>query len=353
MSVTPEGFDTLEVAKRLDVHAGKLEGRTVVLAGASGFLGRHLVRVLGHLNEYRFEEPCRVLALDLNPLPTAEADLRGVTFLRHDITQPLEVNGDVHYVIHASGIASPQLYRARPLETIDVATVGTRKLLELATAKRARFLFFSSSEIYGDPDPAYIPTPESYRGNVSPQGPRACYDESKRLGETLCYVFGERFSTHANVVRPFNVFGPGMPEADYRVLPNFASRLKRGLPLEIYGSGTQTRTYCYVTDAISGFFLVLLNAEAGRTYNIGNPRPEISVLGLVATIEGVVGHSIEVRRMEHPPEYPADEPSRRCPDVTAAQRDLGFEPRVRLEDGLRRFLSWSQLEYGSAAGVSP
>jgi UDP-glucuronate decarboxylase len=247
----------------------------------------------------------------------------------------------VDYVIHAAGIASPFYYRAYPLETLEVAITGTRNALELATRQHARFTFFSSSEIYGDPDPVHVPTQESYRGSVSCRGPRACYDESKRVGETLCYVFHEKFGTATTAIRPFNVYGPGMQEIDYRVLPNFASRIKAGKPLNLYGTGVQTRTFCYIADALVGFLLTILKGVPGEVYNIGNPTPEVSMQDLVKTIEEVLGRPVPYTVIEYPDSYPADEPMRRCPDIRKARLQLKYEPRVTLPDGLKRFLGWT------------
>jgi UDP-glucuronate decarboxylase len=218
-------------------------------------------------------------------------------------------------------------------------------MLELAHRHHARLTFFSSSEIYGDPDAVHVPTPESYRGQVSCQGPRACYDESKRVGETLCYIFHEKHGVATTVIRPFNVFGPGMQETDYRVLPNFASRIKSGKPLNIYGKGSQTRTFCYVTDAMVGFMLVILKGVPGESYNIGNPDPEISMLDLAGRVESVIGRPIARNIIEYPDSYPADEPNRRCPDIRKARLQLGYAAQVKLDEGLRRFLGWSQQTY--------
>ena len=186
---------------------------------------------------------------------------------------------------------------------------------------------------------------ESYRGNVSCQGPRACYDESKRVDETLCYIYHTANGTETNTIRPFNVFGPGMQETDYRVLPNFASRIKAGKPLNVYGSGNQTRTFCYITDAIAGFLLVIIKGVPGEAYNIGMPEPEISMLDLVARIQAVSGRKVAHNIIEYPDSYPADEPIRRAPDIRKARLQLGFDPRVDLDEGLRRFLSWTDAAY--------
>ena len=218
-------------------------------------------------------------------------------------------------------------------------------MLELSLKHGARFTFFSSSEIYGDPDPNYIPIPENYRGNVSIMGPRSCYDISKRLGETLCYVFQTNLGLHTNVIRPFNIYGPGMQKNDYRVLPNFAHNIQNNTKLKIYGDGNQTRIFCYITDAIAGFLLVICKGVYGEPYNIGNPVPEVSVLELVQKMESVLSKNFKYDVVDHPDSYPADEPQRRCPDITKAQLQLNYKPRVSLEDGLERFFDWAFKNY--------
>jgi UDP-glucuronate decarboxylase len=341
--------DLEDVAARLGEAAHELAGKTVILAGARGFLGTHFTELFALLNERVLRKPVTLLALDnlLTSRDSADAIPASphMRFLEHDVTRPLDWDGPLDYVIHAAGVASPFFYRAYPLETLEVSFAGTRNLLELATRTRARLTYFSSSEIYGDPDPRHVPTAESYRGYVASRGPRACYDEGKRVGETLAYVFHERFGTAATTVRPFNVYGPGMAERDYRVLPNFANRIKGGKPLNVYGSGTQTRTFCYVADALTGFMLTVLRGTPGEVYNIGNPVPEVSMLDLVQRMEAVLGRRLEYNVIEYPDTYPADEPMRRCPDIRKARLQLGYDPAVDLDEGLRRFLGWTEAAY--------
>lgn len=335
------------IADGLGDVANALAGRTILLAGSRGFLGGWLDATFAHLNR-RLDQPIRVIALDNLVVSSVADDLDddpSHRFVRHDVTEPFDPEEPVHMVLHAAGIASPRHYRARPLETIDVATRGTRNLLELARAHGARMLFLSSSEIYGDPDPTNVPTAEDYRGHVACQGPRACYDESKRLGETLCDVFHSHHGVHTNVVRPFNVYGPGMREDDFRVLPNFASRIVGGAPLQVYGDGRQTRTYCYVADAVVGILRVLALGGAGRTYNIGNPSPEISVNTLVERTQAVVDRPFEAQATPYPDAYPGDEPKRRCPDIARARDEVGYTPLVTLDEGLRRFYDWALDAY--------
>ncbi len=341
--------DIDEIVDRISGPAQDFAGKTALLTGGRGFLGRYFMEIFDRLNSRVLDKPIRVVALD-NLITAGKEGAEipkhdNVTFVRHDVTQPFAWQGRLDYVIHAAGIASPFYYRAYPLETLEVAVTGTRHMLELADGHKARFTFFSSSEIYGDPDSRHVPMQESYRGNVSCQGPRACYDESKRVGETLCYIFHTKNGTATNTIRPFNVYGPGMQETDYRVLPNFASRIKGGQPLHIYGGGNQTRTFCYITDAIVGFLLVILKGVAGEAYNIGTPTPEISMLDLARRIEGILDKKIAYDVIEYPDSYPADEPNRRAPDIRKAQLQLQYAPEVDLDEGLRRFLIWSDGVY--------
>lgn len=341
--------DIAEIVESLGDVVHALSGKSVLLSGGMGFLGRYFTAVFAALNDGVLDEPVRVLALDNYITSQEDADGEpadeNIRLVRHNVVEPFEHDGPLDYIIHAAGIASPFYYREYPLETLEVSVDGTRRLLELAKERGARFLFFSTSEIYGDPDAAHIPTPESYRGNVSCLGPRACYDESKRLGETLCRIYHEKFGVHTNMLRPFNVIGPGMRENDYRVLPQFASRLIGGRRLAVYGSGNQTRTYCYVADAMNGFIRTMLNGVPGEPYNIGNPTPEISVIELVQRLAEVEGHEIDFDLIEYPDTYPADEPNRRCPDIRKARIQLEYEPRVELNDGLGRFMDWARGVY--------
>jgi UDP-glucuronate decarboxylase len=345
--------DIEEIADHLGTSVDQFNGASVMLTGGCGFLGRYFIELFRHLNSHRLKEPCRLTILDnfitSDNATAAMAGLPNVRLINHDVINPLEgANFDepVDFIIHAAGIASPFYYRKYPLQTLEVATIGTKNALQLCEKYRSRgFLYFSSSEIYGDPDERHVPTPESYRGNVSCLGPRACYDEAKRVGETLCMIFHQQFGVPTKSVRPFNVYGPGMRRGDYRVLPNFAAKIVDGEPVSVYSQGSQTRTYCYIVDAIAGFTQALLHGVPGEVYNIGNPAPEISVLQLVKELEAVLGRPIPYRLIEYPDSYPADEPMRRCPDISKATHQLGYTPSVDLRDGLGRFMDWAVQSY--------
>lgn len=345
--------DIEEIVSKLPIGTlGQLQGKHLLLTGGRGFLGRYFSEVFHYLNEnYLAEGALRVTIFDnlISSGILGEQDVSYPNFKvsQHNAIQAFPKIDPVDYIFYAAGIASPAYYRKYPLETLEVATVGLKNALDLARINPGcRIAFFSSSEIYGDPDAKHIPTQESYRGNVACLGPRACYDMSKRLGETLIQIYHQQYGVMGTIIRPFNVYGPGMQRTDYRVLPNFGARIADRLPLQIYGKGEQTRTFCYVTDAVVGFLRVLLDGVPGEPYNIGNPKPEVSMLELVEKVRDACGDkSIEFQVMDYPDTYPADEPKRRCPDISKATQQLGYAPTVSLDEGLRRFFAWTRLAY--------
>lgn len=342
--------DIKEIVTRISSSLAKLEGKKILITGAGGFLGRYFVAVLKNYN-LESKVPISIVALDnhVTSSPSkAITELKldsNVEWIYGDATLGAQLPDKFDYILHAAGIASPEHYRARPLETIDVAVNVTRVLLDKAKEDKARMLFFSSSEIYGDPLPEFVPTNEDYRGHVASRGPRACYDESKRLGETLCWIYENYFGVHVSVARPFNVFGPGMMPKDFRVMPNFAASIARGESLKVYGHGRQTRTFCYISDAIVGFLKILIDAEKPDVFNVGNPRPEISMIDLARMVSQVASPNTAVEVVKYPDTYPEDEPNRRCPNIDRIQSTLGFAPVIELEEGIRRFFDWSKNNY--------
>tara|TARA_A100001037_G_C15144557_1_gene635573 strand:- start:2912 stop:3964 length:1053 start_codon:yes stop_codon:yes gene_type:complete len=341
--------DAKAIVKQLGEDIKEFEGKTILITGGFGFLGQMFIPVAKILNHTNFTSPCKIILMDnfitSSELIKNELDYDFVEFIEHDVIQRIPIKQKIDFIIHAAGIASPTYYRKYPLETLDVAIQGTRNMLDIAKENNSKLLFFSSSEIYGDPYNDDVPTSEDYRGNVSCLGPRACYDESKRLGETITRIYFEQFGVHSVIVRPFNVFGPGMNKNDYRVLPNFARQIITGNNVKVYGTGNQTRTYCYITDAVTGFIKALLNGKPGEAYNIGNDSPEISVIELTKHISNVIQQEVKVELSEYPSSYPPDEPQRRCPDLTKSRRDLDFNPTVNLEDGLQKFFEWARIAY--------
>lgn len=347
--------DAAAVAERLSSRLEALAGRRILVTGAGGFLCSHLLDVVAAWNDAHPGRACRVLAVDVfsSGLPERVAHLFGpvpgsgraarpeMELLRADLTQPFEAPGDVDFIVHGASIASPPVYREHPLETIDANVVGTRRLLELARERgAASFVFLSTSEIYGDPDAASIPTPETYRGNVSCTGPRACYDESKRLGETLCTTYQRKFGTPAKIVRPFNVYGPGQRLDDGRIVPDLLRAALRREALVLYSDGRATRAFCYARDAVAGLLDVLLLGQDGEAYNLGNDACETSMSELAFAVREAAGSPpLDVRFAAHADrDYLTDNPNRRCPDLTKLRSLSGFAPEIDLKTGIERSL---------------
>jgi UDP-glucuronate decarboxylase len=250
--------------------------------------------------------------------------------------------GSFHYIIHLASIASPTFYRKHPFETLDANVWGLRRLIEACDPGLLKgLLFFSSSEIYGDPEA--IPTPEDYPGLVHCRGPRACYDESKRFGETLCHLAVETRGLKIATVRPFNNYGPGLRPGDRRVPADFASAVLSGRDMVILSDGSPTRTFCYVADAVFGCLLALLKGPGG-VFNIGSPGPEISIsrLAEVFATAGRAGHGYAgkvVYAKAEEADYLTHNPRRRCPDISRARDVLGYAPETGLEEGVARYLA--------------
>jgi dTDP-glucose 4,6-dehydratase len=278
-----------------------------------------------------------VLALD-NFITGAPANLRSLEshpdfeFRQANVNEPVEVHGEVRYVLHFASPASPPQYDANPIHTLKVGTIGTMNMLGLARAKAATFLLASTSEVYGDP--LVHPQREDYWGNVNPIGPRGCYDEAKRCAEAFAMAYHRAHDVDTRIVRIFNTHGPRMQVSDGRAVPNFMAQAIRGEPLTVYGDGSQTRSLCYVSDLVRG---VLTNLERGdeMPVNLGNPH-EVTMLELAKIIIRLAGSNSKI---EHRP-LPVDDPRQRQPDITRARTLLGWQPEVDLEDGLRRTLEY-------------
>ncbi len=339
---------TIEDIKK---EAKLLEGKTVLISGGSGFLGSYINVVIYLLNKYILKNKCKVISLD-NYITGSRKNFildikdKNFQFIHSDVRLPLAINEKIDFIIHAAGLASPFYYKKYPLETIESAIMGAKNLLELARIYKVEsFLFFSSSEIYGDPDVSAVPTPEIYAGRVSSIGPRSCYDESKRLAETICMVYNQIYKVPIKIVRPFNIYGPGMKHTDYRVMPTFLYNGLKGRNLPVHDKGVQTRTFCYITDGLTAIFKVLLSGRSGEVYNIGNDAPEIGMYELASIICGLLDNGTQPRRKAYPSYYPAGEPQRRCPDLTKIKTELGYIPRVDLRTGLIKSINWFKTEY--------
>lgn len=302
----------------------------IVVSGAAGFVGSHMCDRL-------LAEGHTVVALD-NFLTGARANLShlqgrsGFLFVVQDITEPFTVEGTVDCVVNMASPASPKDYLEHPIETLDVGSLGTRRMLELALEKNARFLLTSTSECYGDP--MVHPQVETYWGNVNPVGPRSCYDESKRFAEALTMAYHRKHGVRTNIARIFNTYGPRMKLNDGRVVPAFLDQALRDEPMTVFGSGAQTRSFCYVSDLVDGLYRLMLSDER-YPVNLGNPR-EMTILEFAEHIRQMTGTKSEI--IFH--DLPEDDPKQRKPDITKARTVLGWEPRVALEDGLRETVAY-------------
>jgi dTDP-glucose 4,6-dehydratase len=255
-------------------------------------------------------------------------------FVERDITQPFSIEGPVDGVVHMASPASPKDYLEHPIETLDVGSVGTRRMLELAREKRARYLVTSTSECYGDP--LVHPQVETYWGNVNPVGPRSCYDESKRFAEALTMAYHRKHGVRTNIARIFNTYGPRMKLDDGRVVPAFLDQALRGQPLTVFGDGSQTRSFCYVSDMVEGLCRLMLSEER-YPVNLGNPR-EMTILEFAEHIRRMTGSQSEI--VFQP--LPEDDPKQRRPNIDKARALLAWEPRVPLDEGLRLTVEYFQ-----------
>ncbi len=297
----------------------------ILMSGAAGFIGSHFCdRLLaeGHsvvgLDNMQTGSLRNLAHLENNPQ---------FSFRHFDVTQPIEENGKFDAVLHLASLASPKDYLEHPIETLESGSTATRNMLQVACANKARFLLTSTSECYGDP--LEHPQKESYWGNVNPVGPRSCYDESKRYAEAITMAYHRVHGVRTTIARIFNTYGPRMQLHDGRVVPSFLDSVLRGEPITVYGDGTQTRSFCYVSDLVDGLYRLMLSDERFPV-NLGNPL-EMTILEFAENIQKVAGITSPI---QHNP-LPQDDPKRRRPDITKARNVLGWAPVVPLEEGLR------------------
>lgn len=311
-----------------------------VVSGAAGFLPSHVVEILladGH----------EVVGLDNFCTGRHEnvahlADEPRFELIEHDVCEPYDIAGPVDFVLHLASPASPPDFLTMPIEILKTGSVATHNLLDLARDKGARFLLASTSEIYGDPD--VHPQPETYWGRVNSIGVRGVYDEAKRYAEAATMAYHRYLGVETRIVRIFNTYGPRMQPDDGRVVTNFISQALRGEPLTVYGEGSQTRSFGYVTDTAEGLVRVL-NSDEPTPFNIGNPN-EFTVLDLAHKVLAMTDSRSEI---SYKPYVTADDPQQRCPDITKARTLLGWEPKVELEEGLPKTIEYLRGEIGAKA----
>ena len=332
--------DLEQISNSLTNYYDKIQGKTILIAGGKGFLGTYFVHSLRKINS-KIKNPLKIVVLDnlITPKDKENYSDPNITFLEQDISKNFDYPHDLHYIIHAASIASPPTYRKFPIKTVDVNYQGTRNLLELARKKNVEsILYLSSSEIYGDPE--IIPTPESYLGRVSCTGPRACYDESKRLGETISILYFQQYGVPVKIARPFNVYGPYLNLDDGRIIPDFMKNTITKNEIIIHSDGSPTRSFCYVSDAIQGFFKLLFSNQNGLICNVGNDE-EVSVKDVANLIKKISEKPIEIKTIQSDdPNYTVDNPQRRCPDLSLIKKSVDYTPKILLMEGLKRVYVW-------------
>lgn len=313
-----------------------------LITGGSGFIGTQAINVLKALRNLGYEIDITIVDNGLR------GGIRNWYFedtnvLNFDVSKFWPEIAKHDFILHLATIASPVFYRENPLETLDANVNGTRYALEATKNWNSKLLIMSSSEIYGDPDEANIPTAEEYRGNVDCNGPRACYDESKRLSETLAWIYQNQFDVNVSVARPFNFFGPGMRLDDGRILPDLFKSILNNEDLVLHSDGTPTRTFCYIRDAIEALLLILLNAEKKDVYNVGNANGEISMkeaAWLTAEIASQYGWNRRVKFQESAEkDFLVNNPQRRAPITKRIEETFDWSAKVNLVEGLRRSIS--------------
>ncbi|MBI5700644.1 SDR family oxidoreductase [Candidatus Saganbacteria bacterium] len=302
----------------------------ILITGGAGFIASHLTDLL-------LKEGHEVICVDnlitgsLHNIKHLEGNKR-YKFIEHDISSYLDHKDKIDYVLHMASPASPIDYLELPIETLEVGSLGTFNALELALKHRAKLLFASTSEVYGDPEVS--PQKEDYWGHVNPIGPRSVYDEAKRFSEATVMAYKRHNKLDTRIIRIFNTYGPRMRKNDGRVVPNFINQALKNEPFTIYGDGKQTRSFCYVSDMIDGIYKVMAS-NFDTPINLGNPY-EFTMIELAQVVSKVAG--IRLKTISKP--LPQDDPKQRCPDITKARKEFGWEPKVQLEEGIRKTMEY-------------
>tara|TARA_B110000027_G_C16095945_1_gene290797 strand:+ start:388 stop:1530 length:1143 start_codon:yes stop_codon:yes gene_type:complete len=323
-----------------------LSNKKVLFTGGCGFIGYYFYWLIINWNKKNRKNKINYTILDNIKKKPHWIDSTKINFIKKDLTK-LKSNFFTKFdvIIHGASIASPTHYRKEPIRTMKGNILGLWNILEgLKNKNKNKILFFfSSSEIYGDAHKNFIPTKENYNGNVSSTGPRACYDESKRFGETLVINYSRHYKFKSVIIRPFNNYGPGMKLNDKRLLPDLMGNIINNKDLVLYSNGSPTRTFCYIADAIVGYLKAIKNSKYGNIYNIGSNHPEISTIKLAKLVakisKKILGYTGKVIfKKSDDINYLKDNPQRRCPDMTKAKKELKFSSKIKLEKGLSKLL---------------
>jgi UDP-glucuronate decarboxylase len=342
--------DLLEIYEQLKDKKEKILGKTFLITGPEGLLGSYLVETILFFNDKNpSKKPAKIIGLQRSGVNRNGrlghlVGRKNVTFVRHDAIEPYQPKKRVDYIIHSAGRSAPAFFESDPLGTLDINVKGMRWILEYAKENKiSSVLYMSSGEIYGNPTPGNVPTPETYNGNVSPLAPRACYAESKRLSETLCNIYYKKFGVPVKIARPFIVYGPGLKVGDRRVMAEF---IKSGLekkPIQMLNGGLDTRCYCYISDATVLFLRLLFSDLNADPINVANNKEEVTIKSLAETVHKLCGIKEKVGVKENlDKSHVVDAPSRVHPNTEKAEKLLKYNPKVPLKEGLKRTIAWNK-----------
>lgn len=342
--------DVKNIVARLGSVVKKLSGKTILITGATGLIGSYLVETVAYLNsKNKLIFPCKILALQKSKI-TKESrlgyllDRLDITFISHNVANVYKPDVKIDYIIHSAGMSAPAFFLEDPLGTIDVNVNGIRWILEYAKNKKCEsILYMSSGEIYGNPPKEFMPTSELYNGNVSTMDSRACYTSSKRLAETLCNIYYEKYKVPVKIARPFIIYGPGLKLSDRRVMADFIRSGIRGEPITMMTSGLDTRSYCYVADATVAFFELLLSQKNGEAFNVASDIEEVSIHDLAVLVHKICNIKKDVKVEKQDARFIQGAPNRVMPNISKLKRTFRYKPEVGIEEGLRRTIEWNKL----------
>lgn len=339
--------DCEKIIKGVGKDIYKLQGSALLITGANGMLASFFVDTVALLNKKYFDTPCKIIAIIRSELDEnsrlwhLKCD-ENIEFVRQDVSQPFIIENKVDYIIHAASKASPKYYLSQPIDTINSNVIALKTLLEYSIKNNIKsFMYFSSAEIYGDPDETNIPTPETYEGRVLCTDPRACYTETKRFCETMLFNYAKQYNIPAKAVRPWHVFGLGMKLNDGRVLADFIRDGLNNKNIEILSDGLSTRSFCYMTDAHIVFWKILLSDYNGEVFNVGNDSKEMTIREVAELVCSLFNNKINYSYNKNGElKYLANSPRRCCPNMEKARRLLNYSSKDDIQDWLLRMINW-------------